>query len=71
MHCNDAIRGEVGHHLGQIGQSSDVTDCVCIGLLGGKKPRGEWMLRRARGPGGRGTVWSSREGQAVDSEGGA
>jgi hypothetical protein len=34
-------------------------------------PRGEWTLRRARGPGGRGATWSSRGGWVVDSEGGA
>jgi hypothetical protein len=63
MHCNDVIRGEIGHSLGQIDQGGGVVDHICIRLLRRKKPGGKWTLHGARGPGGRGTVWSSRGGR--------
>jgi hypothetical protein len=53
MHCDDVIRGEIGHGLGQVDQGSDVADHIRIRLLGWKKPGGKGLGRR-------GAAWSSR-----------
>jgi hypothetical protein len=63
MHCNDAIRGQFRHGLGQIDQGGDVAEGIRIGFLQRKKARGEGTL--GQGGGGLLGPWG---GWAVTSE---